>query len=66
MNEVCWQTSEVRLTPKVDEVCNRFLLSSFRTRKTQENFYLITVKSTRMILLMGRTNLGLESRLGLV
>ncbi len=22
MNEVCWQTSKVRLTPKVDEVCS--------------------------------------------
>jgi hypothetical protein len=66
MNEVCWQTSEVRLTQNVDEVCNRFLLSSFRTRKTQEIFYLKTMKSTCMIILMGRMNLGLESRLGLV
>jgi hypothetical protein len=38
MNEVYWQTSEVRLTQKVDEVCNRFLLSSIRTRKTPRIF----------------------------
>jgi hypothetical protein len=34
--------------------------------KPQEFFNLKTVKSTRMFLLMGRMNLGLESRLGLV
>jgi hypothetical protein len=51
----------------VDEVCNRFLLSSIRNRKTQEFFYLETVKSNTYVPSDGAIEFrsGIKIRFGL-